>query len=59
MTAIPPANRIQQEKKSDLNTKLPNHYFNPKHEIPNSTKIYINLRKRSNGILKIPNNYQK
>ena len=42
------ADKIQQKERCDLNTKLPNRYFNPNHKhLQRFTKMYINDQKRS------------
>ena len=40
--------KIQEEKRCDLNTKLPNRYFNPNHETPLIYKdVYQESKKKS------------
>ena len=47
--------RIQQEERCDLNTKLPNRYFNPNHETPLNLQRYISLvKKEVTELLKKP-----
>ena len=52
-------NKIQQEERCDLNTKLLNRYFNPNHETPLNLQRYISIVKKEIAeILKKPN-YQQ
>ena len=49
----------QQEERCDLNTKLPNRYFNPNHETPLNLQRYISVvKKEVTGLLKNPD-YQE
>ena len=52
--------KIQQEERCDLNTKLQNRYFSPNHEIPLNLKIYNSIVKKEVAKLlkKKPNNQQ-
>ena len=51
--------KIQQEERCDLNTKLPNRYFNPNHETPLNLQRYISVvKKEVTELLKKPN-YQE
>ena len=51
--------KIQQEERCDLNTKLPNRYFNPNHETPLNLQRYISVvKKEVTELLKNPN-YQE
>ena len=51
--------KMKQEERCDLNTKLPNRYFNPNHEIPLNLQRYISLiKKEITELLKKPN-YQQ
>ena len=50
---------IEQEERCDLNTKLPNRYFNPKRETPLNLQRYISVvKKEVTELLKNPN-YQE
>ena len=50
---------IEQEERCDLNTKLPNCYFNPNHETPLNLQRYISVvKKEVTELLKNPN-YQE
>ena len=50
---------IEQEERCDLNTKLPNRYFNPNHETPLNLQRYISVvKKEVTELLKNPN-YQE
>ena len=51
--------KIQQEERCDLNTKLPNRYFNPNHEAPLNLQRHISIvKKEVTELLKKPN-YQQ
>ena len=51
--------KIQQEERCYLNTKLPNCYFNPNHETPLNLQRYISIvKKEITELLKKPN-YQQ
>ena len=51
--------KIQQEERCDLNTKLPNCYFNPNHETPLNLQRHISIAKKEiTELLKKPN-YQQ
>ena len=51
--------KIQQEERCDLNTKLPNCYFNPNHKTPLNLQRYVSiLKKEVTELLKKPN-YQQ
>ena len=51
--------KIQQEERYDLNTKLPNLYLNPNHETPVSLQRYFSVvKKEVTELLKKPN-YQQ
>ena len=51
--------KIQQEERCDLNTKVPNCYFNPNHETPLNSQRYISIvKKEITELLKKPN-YQQ
>ena len=48
-----------QEERCDLNTKLPNRYFNPNHETPLNLQKYISVvKKEVTELLKNPD-YQE
>ena len=48
--------RIQQKGRRDLNSKLPNRYFNPNHETPLNLQRYIStVKKEVTELLKKPN----
>ena len=51
--------KIQQEESCDLNTKLPNRYFNPNHETPLNLQRYIPVVKKE--VIELPRkpNYQQ
>ena len=52
-------NKIQQERRCDLNTKLRNRYLNSNHETPLNLPRYISIfKKEVTELLKKPN-YQK
>ena len=51
--------KIQQEERCDLNTKLPNCYFNPNHETPLNLQRYILLvKKEVTELLKKPSDQE-
>ena len=51
--------KMQQAERCDLNTKLPNRYFNPNHETPLNLQRYISVvKKEVTELLKNPN-YQE
>ena len=51
--------KIQQEERCDLNTKLPNCYFSPNHETPLNLQRYISIVKKETTELIKKSNYQQ
>ena len=48
--------KIQQEERCDLSTKLPNRYFNPNHETPLNLQKYISIvKKEVTEVIEKPN----
>ena len=52
------ADKIQQKERCDLNTKLPNRYFNPNHKHKDLQRCISIIKKEATELLKKPN-YQK
>ena len=51
--------KIQKEERCDLNTKLPNSYFNRNHETPLNLQRYISIVKKEATELRKKPNYQQ
>ena len=52
-------NKIQQEERCDLKTKLPNRYFDPNHETPLNLQWFISIVKKEVAELLKKPNYQQ